>query len=122
MGAEAPWWSCVDQVLDPVKLSTGVSAEVGDAVLAQAPHYKQSAVVAWLLEEEHSLFGPAAGLHRLRRVVLDVTGDTVAAGLQPVASRLQATDGALDNVPLDRIDPPGVPFRQVGENQVGGLQ
>jgi hypothetical protein len=80
--------SSVDQVVDPVQLSLAVSAEVSDAILAQAPHHKQGAVVAWLFEEEHCLLSAAAGfdgLVRVVRVVLDVAGDAVAAGFQAVA-------------------------------------
>jgi hypothetical protein len=71
-GGRSPLVSSVDQVVDPVELSLAVSAEVGDAILAQAPHYKQSAVVAWLLEEEHRLLSAAAGFDRLADVVLNV--------------------------------------------------
>jgi hypothetical protein len=84
MGGRSPLVSSVDQVVDPVELSLAVGRVVSDAVLAQAPHYKQSAVVAWLLEEEHRLLSAAAGFDRLADVVLNVAGDAVAAGFQAV--------------------------------------
>jgi hypothetical protein len=114
--------SSVDQVVDPVELSLAVSAEVGDAILAQAPHHKQSAVVAWLLEEEHCLLSAAAGFDRLADVVLNVAGDAVAAGFQAVAVALQAADGLLDCPVILRIDRPAVALSHVGEHKVRRLQ
>lgn len=96
-GGRNPLVSSVDQVVDPIQLGLAVSAEVSDAVLAQAPHYEQGAVVAGLCEEEHSLISPATGLDGLVGVVLDVSSDAVAAGFQAVAVGLQTTDGALDS-------------------------
>jgi hypothetical protein len=98
----------------------GSPLRVSDAVLAQAPHYKQSAVVAWLLEEEHRLLSAAAGFDRLADVVLNVAGDAVAAGFQAVAVALQAADGLLDCPVILRIDRPAVALSHVGEHKVAG--
>ena len=121
-GGRSPLVSSVDQVVDPVELSLAVSAEVGDAILAQAPHHKQSAVVAWLLEEEHSLLGAAAGFDGLVRVVLVVACDAVAAGFQAVTVSLQTADGLLDCLVVLRIDRPAVALSHVGEHKVRRLQ
>ena len=95
--------SSVDQVVDPGQLSLAVSAEVGDAILAQAPHYKQSAVVAWLLKEEHRLLSAAAGFDRAHGVVPNVAVLSVAAGFQVVAVALQAADGTFHNPMLQGL-------------------
>jgi hypothetical protein len=121
-GGRSPLVSSVDQVVDPVELSLAVSAEVGDAILAQAPHHKQSAVVAWLLKEEHCLLGAAAGFDRVHGVVPDVAGDAVAAGFQAVAVALQAADGLLDCPVILRIDRPAVALSHVGEHKVRWFQ
>jgi hypothetical protein len=89
----ARWMDLVSSE-NPVELSLA-SAEKS-MLLAQAPHYKQSAVVAWLLEEEHRLLSAAAGFDRLADVVLNVACHAIAAGCQAVAVALQAADGLLD--------------------------
>ena len=122
MGGRSPLVSSVDQVVDPVELSLAVGRVVSDAVLAQAPHYKQSAVVAWLLEEEHRLLSAAAGFDRLADVVLNVAGDAVAAGFQAVAVALQAADGLLDRLVVLRVDRPTVVLSHVSEHKVRRLQ
>lgn len=114
--------SSVDQVVDPVELSLAVGRVVSDTILAQAPHHKQSAVVAWLLEEEHCLLGAATGFDRVHGVVPDVPGDTIAAGFQAVTVGLQTADGLLDCPVILRIDRPAVALGHVSEHKVRWLE
>lgn len=114
--------SSVDQIFDPVQLSLAVGRVISDTILAQAPHYKQSAVVAWLFEEEHCLLGAAAGFDRVHGVVPDVAGDAVAAGFQAVTVSLQAADGLLDCLVVLRIDRPAVALGHVSEHKARWFQ
>lgn len=121
-GGRSPLASSVDQTLDSVELSLAVGRVVSDTILAQAPHHKQSAVVAWLFEKEHCLIGAAAGFDRVHGVVPDVPGDAIAAGFQAVTVGLQTADGLLDCLVVLRIDRPAVTLGEVCEHQVRRLQ
>ena len=95
--------SSVDQVVDPGQLSLAVSAEVGDAILAQAPHHEKSAAVVWLFEEEQCFLSAAASFDRAHGVVPNVAVLSVAAGFQVVAVALQAADGTFHNPMLQGL-------------------
>ena len=105
-GNPSPSGSIVDQGIYPIQFVGAIGGDIGYDVLAQAPHYKQAAVVAWPFQVERGLLGAIGTFDHGpgRYVVPDhVTGYPVTRNTDDIADTFKAVD-RLGNNRLFRHD------------------